>query len=152
MKRTLFLLLLLPLFYSVQAQEGVPLGDLMYSENYFDDLEGALANKEKCFYLDLAMQHPKLKTVPVEVYQLTQLRKLDVVFNQVRDVPDGIKALTQLEEIDLEGNAWLTKVSPELAELKNLKKVNVKATGLSSKQIEEIKSWVPEGCEVLSGK
>ena len=147
--------MLLPLLFislGLQAQEGVPLSDLMYSEHYFDNLEEALAEPDKCFYLDLAMQHPKLKTVPVEVYQLTKLRKLDVVFNQVRDVPDGIKALTELEEIDLEGNAWLTKVSPELAELKNLKKVNVKSTGLSAKQIEEIKSWVPEGCEVLSGK
>lgn len=152
MKRWLFLLLLIPFFSLVKAQEGIPLSELIYSEHYFDNLEDALAAPEQCHYLDLAMQHPKLKTIPLEVYQLTQLRKLDAVFNQVRDVPDGIKALTELEELDLKGNAWLTSVSEELKELKKLKRVNVKATGLSSKQIEEIKSWVPDGCEVLSGK
>lgn len=91
----------------------------------YTSIEEALAEPDQVIYLDLAMQHPKLTSIPKEVAQFPNLICLDVSFNRVATIPDEIKQCTKLETINLMGNRYLASLPKILKEVPNLKKVNV---------------------------
>ncbi len=69
MKKLLFISVLLSLFFSAIAQQ----------DKIYTSIENALANKEKVFQLDQSGQ--RLYTAPKEIGELTNLRKLNLSYN-----------------------------------------------------------------------
>ena len=88
-------------------------------------LEKALAEPDKVVYLDLAMQRPKLKSIPKEVAQFPNLVCLDVSYNQISSIPDEIKQCKKLRSLNLGGNRYLAKLPAVLKEVPSLELVDV---------------------------
>lgn len=91
----------------------------------YTSLEEALKEPEKVIYLDLAMHHPKLTTIPKEVGLFPNLVCLDVSFNRIATIPTEIKKCTKLKHLNLMGNRYLAKLPKILAEVTSLEEVNV---------------------------
>lgn len=91
----------------------------------YTSLEEALAEPEKVVYLDLAMHHPKLTSIPKEVGQFPNLVCLDVSFNRIASIPVEIKKCTKLKHLNLMGNRYLAKLPKILKEIPSLEVVNV---------------------------
>ena len=62
----------------------------------------------------------KLTHIPDEVFELNHLKKLNLSFNKIKEIPSEIGRLTSLESLDLIGNKELTNISQELIHLPNL--------------------------------
>ncbi|MBL4586148.1 MAG: leucine-rich repeat domain-containing protein, partial [Flavobacteriales bacterium] len=80
-------------------------------DGFYDNVADALADAENAFYLDLSLQSPKLRAIPEDVYKLTNLKYLELGYNQIGSVDEGILKLTSLEILGLDGNKYL-KVFP----------------------------------------
>jgi Leucine-rich repeat (LRR) protein len=52
----------------------------------------------------LSLTHNNLKEIPVNVFQLKHLERLDVSFNQIAAVPAAIAGLSQLKNLSLQNN------------------------------------------------
>ena len=61
-----------------------------------------------------------LKEIPIEVFELEQLEKLDLRFNYIKEVPKEIFKLKNLKYLDLIGNRKLTGISQQLIQLSSL--------------------------------
>lgn len=149
MKRILILLLLTSVGASAQSGKMDGIDAYFMEEGYFDNLTDALGNPDSTFYLDLSLQSPKLKEVPAEVYQFKNLMYLELGYNQIGAVSDEIFELTSLEVLGLDGNKYLTTVSSKVSEIKSLKEIHLKDTGLSDTQLDNLKKKLPAGCKVL---
>ncbi len=103
----------------------------------FYDLEEALTQPDSVVYLDLAMQENKLTTIPKEVLLFPNLEYLDVSFNRISSLPNGLKELKKLKSIDLSGNRYLSKFPEVLKELPSLQVVN----------FSDIPEWSKEKCD-----
>ncbi len=129
---------------------GYPNDDLLASPHFYDDIEAAAAAPENVQYLDLGMRHPKLTRIPDAAYGLENLKFLSVAFNRVASVGPEIKNLRALEELHLQGNHYLTSVSDNIGELKNLRLVHIADTGLSEEKIERLRGLLPWGCKLIT--
>lgn len=115
-------LLLLAILVSVQvvsAQEQPCTGETYYS------LEEALKDPEKVTVLDIAMQDPKLTSLPVEIALLVNLECLDLSFNQISKLPDELKSLQKLKVLNLAGNRYMANFPDVLKELPLLETVDL---------------------------
>ncbi len=133
------------------AQDGAMEGVDAYfmEEGYYDNLADAVSNAEGALYLDLSLQSPKLTKIPADVYKLKNLKYLELGFNQIGALDDGISELSSLEVIGLDGNKYLKAVSAEVYEMKNLKELHLKDTGLSNDQLDVVKSRLPLSCKLF---
>ena len=102
----------------------------------FYSLEEALENPDQVFVLDLAMQDPKLTAIPEEVLQFENLECLDVSFNRVGSLPNGLKDLKHLKHVNLAGNRYLAKFPDVLLSIEKLEVVDFTA----------IPEWSEEKC------
>ncbi len=118
---------------SGSAQEENPCRD----GKIFYDLEVALQHPEEVLILDLAMQDPKLTSVPPKVGQFPNLVCLDVSFNRISKIPEEITNCTKLRVINLAGNRYLGKFPEVLKDLPNLEEVDFTA----------IPEWSEEKCQ-----
>ncbi len=66
----------------------------------------------------------RLKELPDAIAQLTQLESLDLSFNQLTELPEAIGALTQLRTLNLSGNQ-LTELPDAIAALTQLQSLNL---------------------------
>lgn len=67
----------------------------------------------------LDLRYLGLTEVPPEVWQLTNLQRLNLWGNQLKTIPQEIGQLTNLQEFNLDDN-WLTAIPPEIGQLTNL--------------------------------
>ncbi|MDP4267174.1 MAG: leucine-rich repeat domain-containing protein [Bacteroidota bacterium] len=65
-------------------------------------IEDAMKSPEKVFKLDLHKK--KLKEIPAEVFQLTNLTELDLSRNKIKTIPAEISKLKMLKKIDISRN------------------------------------------------
>jgi Leucine-rich repeat (LRR) protein len=135
---------------AASAQDGAMKGiDAYFTEDgFYDNLEDALSNEETALYLDLSLRSPKLTKVPDDVFKLTNLKYLELGYNQMGAIDDRIVELVHLEVLGLNGNRYLKSVSAKLAELPNLKELHVKDTGLTSEQVKSLRSALGAKCTV----
>lgn len=146
------LLFILSASWTLYAQESksteVEITDVMFSDNWFSDLEKAKANPDKVLYLDLSLQ--KHKTFPPEILTFKNLERLLVPFNYWESIPNEIGTLTKLKVIDLSGNYYLNHLPVEgLAKLKNLRELTIKDNKLAKGEIEKVKLALPK-CKVVA--
>lgn len=134
------------------GQAGYDIEELFLDPHYFSTVDDAMAaeNPLDVWYLDLSMQDPKLTKIPEEIYRFTNVKLLDVSFNRVASIDDGIVALKNLEVFNCSGNHYLKKFTGKLGELPKLKHLNIKTHGLTTKQVEAIGKSLPENCEFIS--
>ena len=125
-------LLILVLSFNLWPQDA----DLCRSAKIYYSLEEALQEPDSVRVLDLAMQNPKLTTIPPEVCRFTNLECLDVSFNRIGSVPDSIGNLIHLKHLNMAGNRYLAKFPEALTKLDSLQVVDFTA----------IPEWSDEKC------
>lgn len=150
--KTLKLFLLSFCVFTLQAQEQgeneVAITDLMFSENWFSDLEKAKAEPEKVWYLDLSLQ--KHKTFPKEILTFTNLERLYLPYNYWASIPREIGTLTKLKVLDLSGNYYLNFLPvSELSKLTELREFMIKDNKLAKGEIEKVRQALPN-CKIIS--
>lgn len=64
--------------------------------------------------------YSNLTSIPLEVFQLTELEKLFLLNNELTEIPNNIGQLVNLEELRLNDNK-LTHLPPEIGQLKQLR-------------------------------
>lgn len=90
-----------------------------------------LALKDPQNATKLILADSKLSQLPPEVQTLTSLKRLDLSSNQLKTLPDGLSALTQLNILWLDGNP-LTQLPPVVCRLKALKSLKAMNCGLAT--------------------
>ena len=83
-------------------------------------LDEALKNPTQVYRLSLKKQ--KLKTVPLEIFKLTNLQELDLSKNKISEIPAGIENLTNLTILDISANN-LSTLPPEIGQCIYLKRL-----------------------------
>ena len=133
------------------AQDGAMEGIDAYlmEPGYYDDLDMAKANPDSVFYLDLSLQSPKLREIPGVVYSFKNLKYLELAYNQIGAIDDGISSLANLEVLGLNGNKYLKTVSSNVYRLASLKELHLNDTGLSSDQLDVVQKRLQDGCKVI---
>jgi hypothetical protein len=71
---------------------------------------------------------PRLETLPLEIGQLSQLRRLDTGMNALRELPHEIGLLRNLRVLDLVANHQLVTLPPEVGQLGALEWPDLRAT------------------------
>ncbi|UKO97556.1 COR domain-containing protein [Nostoc sp. UHCC 0870] len=87
------------------------------------------ANRDKVTELNLSGQ--RLKTLPPEIGQLTNLQTLYLSSNQLSSLPPEFGQLTNLQSLHLGGNQ-LSSLPPEIGQLTNLQSLHLGGNQLSS--------------------
>ncbi|TVR80983.1 MAG: hypothetical protein EA412_03960 [Chitinophagaceae bacterium] len=144
-----YFLLSLFTFLSVNTfaqYDGESLQDLMFTENWFTDIEEAAKNPEKVWYLDLGLQ--KKRNFPEEIFTFKNLKRLYLAYNYYDKIPDQIAELQNLEILDLSGNYYLNNLPDGLWELKNLETLIIKDNRLTSSSIQKAKQKL-ENTEIV---
>jgi Leucine-rich repeat (LRR) protein len=152
MKHVIFIVILLAAFGSRSSAQEISIDPYMFMNGYFDNLDEAKEQPDSVKYLALSMQHPKLKEIPEVIYSFKNLIRLDVSFNQVASVGDGIGKLTQLEYLNLEGNHYLTKVSDMVTKLPSLKELILIDARIPAADLEALIKSLPESVKVTTKK
>jgi Leucine-rich repeat (LRR) protein len=93
----------------------------------FRSLEKALANPDQVYRLDLSGQ--KLKEVPEGVFQLKNLNALDLSNNKLKALPDRLQELRNMQDLRASRNK-LTEVPKSLCRLTHLKRLDLSRNGL----------------------
>jgi len=116
--------------------------NLMFSENWFSDLESAKQNPDKVLYLDLSLK--KLKSFPREILTLKNLERLYLPYNYWTSIPEEIGTLTRLKVLDLSGNYYMNYLPKEgLSKLTNLQLLLIKDNKLAGGEIAKVRSLLP---------
>ena len=102
--KNVFFTILIGLSSAVFAQNDPCMSGITYYS-----FEEAFAESAKVKVLDVAMQHPKLTTLPASVGKLINLECLDASFNRIGSLPAELKNLKNLKRINLSGNQYLSK-------------------------------------------
>ncbi len=71
------------------------------------------AREQQLFELDLSYDYygsEKLTQIPDEVFELTHLKRLNLRYNDIQEIPSEIGRLKNLEVLDLIGNKELTNI------------------------------------------
>lgn len=90
------------------------------SKPVFTSLQEALKNPEQVYRLNLRKQ--KLKTVPSEIFKLTNLQELNLSKNKLTEIPAGIENLPNLQYFDASAND-LVSLPPEIGQCIHLKRL-----------------------------
>jgi Leucine-rich repeat (LRR) protein len=88
----------------------------------YTDLGRAIADGPNVYRLKLTKK--KLRAVPPEVFQLTNLEYLNLSNNKIRELPSAISQLSKLNELSLSSNK-LQNLPSQIGELKELKVLNL---------------------------
>jgi Leucine-rich repeat (LRR) protein len=149
MKFSLYILLVC-IGFSAFAQDGDMEGiDAYFMEpGYYDDFDLAKQNPDSVLYLDLSLQSPKLKEIPLIVFSFKNLKYLELAYNQIGSVSDKIAQLKNLEVLSLNGNKYLTSVSAKIGDLETLQILQLTDTGLKSAQIDELRHLLPDHVQI----
>lgn len=123
------------------AQTEIRLDSLMFTENWFNDLESAIAHPDKVWYLDLGLQ--KRRTFPKEILEFKNVKRLYLAVNYWPSIPDEIGNLKQLEILDLSSNYYLNKLPEGLKNCTSLKELILKDNKLNPGEIEKFKKLLP---------
>ena len=94
----------------------------------FRSLEKALENPDQVYRLDLSGQ--KLKEVPEGVYLLKNLNALDLSNNKLKVLPDRLQELRNMQEFRASRNK-LTEVPKSLCRLTHLKRLDLSRNALT---------------------
>lgn len=138
----------LALYAQEQGENEVAITDIMFSENWFSDLEKAKAEPDKVFYLDLSLQ--KHKTFPKEILTFENLERLYLPYNYWPSIPEEIGTLTKLKVLDLSGNYYLNFLPKEgLSKLVNLREFLVKDNKLAKGELDKVRLSLPD-CKIIS--
>jgi len=102
-------------------------------------------------YLDLAIQHPKLTEIPAYVFEMTNLRELDLSGNRIGVISEDILKLTKLEILRLGGNQYLKELPDFLMEMESLKTIHFEGMGTwsTAKKEEAKRRFAEKGIEVI---
>ena len=136
MKNSVLILFVIAIFSMAFINPSAPGDPCMEGITYYS-LEEALKEPSKVKVLDLAMQHPKLTTLPPEIGKLTNLECLDVSFNRVATLPAEMSKLTKLKKLNMSGNRYLAKL-PEVLKL---------VTSLETLDVTGIPEWSKVKCD-----
>ena len=123
MKTVKIILILCIYFINTNVQA---LDDVCVNEKTYRSIDAALKHADQVVKLDLAMQDPKLTSIPKAVAKFPNLRCLDVSFNRISRIPNEILACKKLQTLNLTGNRYLIKMPIILKKLISLKTVYVK--------------------------
>lgn len=124
-----------------QTTDGIDLSDLMFSENWFSDLDEAVAQADKVYYLDLSLQ--KKREFPEQIFQFKNLQKLFLSYNYYASIPDRIGELHNLRLLDLSGNYYMNTLPEGLWELQSLERLIIEDHKLIPSTIEEARKKLP---------
>lgn len=117
--------------------------DLIFSENWFTDLQQAKATPERVLYLDLSLK--KNKTFPPEILTFKNVERLYLSYNYWASLPEEIGTLVNVKIIDLSGNYYLNYLPKEgLSKLPHLELLILKDNKLATREIEKIKKLLPD--------
>lgn len=94
----------------------------------FRSLERALTNPDQVYRLDLSGQ--KLKEVPEGVFQLKNLNALDLSNNKLKELPERLQELRYLQEFRASRNK-LTEMPKSFCRLTHLKRLDLSRNALS---------------------
>jgi Leucine-rich repeat (LRR) protein len=133
-------LLLLSVFKTT-AQTEIKLDSLMFTENWFSNIEEAAANAEKVLYLDLGLR--KLKTFPAEILAFKNVKRLYLSVNYWSAVPNEIGELKALEILDLSSNYYLNTLPEGIKNCTRLKELILKDNKLNAGEVDKIKKLMP---------
>jgi Leucine-rich repeat (LRR) protein len=126
---------------ALHAQTEIRLDSLMFTENWFNDLEEAKKHPDKVWFLDLGLQ--KLRIFPKEILQFKNVKRLYLSVNYWPSIPDEIGNLKQLEILDISSNYYLNKLPEGLQNCTALKELIVKDNKLNPGEIDKIKKLMP---------
>ncbi len=87
-----------------------------------------------------------LTKIDCEIGYASNLQELLIYDNEIDTIPDCISQLQSLKNLQIWGNP-VTYVSPELGRLTNLRTLRIEKENLTEKQMEEIRSWLPN-CKI----
>jgi Leucine-rich repeat (LRR) protein len=93
----------------------------------FTSLEEAMKHPEQVIKLELRKK--KLKAIPPEIFQFTNLQYLDLSKNSISEIPAGIAALKSLQYFTIARNN-LVEFPAEIGELTNLYYLNANQNDL----------------------
>jgi len=116
--------------------------DLVFSENWFTDLQQAKASPDKVLYLDLSLK--KNKTFPPEILTFKNVERLYLSYNYWSSIPEEIGTLANVKILDLSGNYYLNHLPKEgLSKLTKLELLLIKDHKLVAGEIDRIKKLLP---------
>ena len=87
---------------------------LIAQQPCYKSLEEALKEKDCVECIDLTKS--KLKTIPKEIYQFPNLKKLILSRNKIKHIPDTLSHLAHLHYLDLSSN-YIDSLPPTLSTL-----------------------------------
>lgn len=125
--RTLLALLTLVFASATQAQLLDALA--LDSVRTFRSLEKALQNPDQVYRLDLSGQ--KLKEVPEGVFQLKNLNALDLSNNKLKELPERLQELKHMQEFRASRNK-LTEVPKSICRFIHLKRLDLSRNALTA--------------------
>jgi len=117
--KNLAIIVLLSCSTFLVAQEKPCSGKTYYS------LEEALQEPDSVKVLDIAMQEPKLETLPAEIGMLVNLECLDISFNRISALPAEFAKLQKLQKLNLSGNRYMANLPEVLKDLPLLQEVDL---------------------------
>ncbi|MFT0715456.1 leucine-rich repeat domain-containing protein [Flagellimonas lutimaris] len=88
-----------------------------------------MENLKNLHTVDLSNNH--LEKLPDFIFKLPKLKELKIGANYIYSLPKQIGDLKSLENLDLSYSPNLNEIPEEIAQLKNLKTLNLKTTGFS---------------------
>jgi len=102
-------------------------------------------------YLDLAIQHPKLTVIPDYVFNMTNLRELDLSGNRIGVISHDILRLRKLEILRIGGNLYLKELPDFLADMESLRTIYFEGmrTWSQAKQDEAVRRFARKGINVI---
>lgn len=124
-----------------KAQTEADLSNLMFTDEWFSNLDDAKANPEKVWYLDLGLQ--KLKTFPSEILTFKNVKHLYLQVNYWPSIPEEIGTLKNLEILDISSNYYLNTLPDGLKNCTSLKQIIVKDNKLKSGEVARLQKLLP---------
>ncbi len=120
-----FLIALITLSQSVLFSQSPSIQEI---NKTYTDLDEALSKKEKVYHLNLS--HRDLKSIPVSILELVNLKSLYLTDNLLDAIDLDLSTLTHLELIDLSGNLFKEIPVAQLRHCKSLKALNFRRNNL----------------------
>lgn len=131
MRRLLTLLIIL---FTFASNAQLLSEDELKNQPSFTSLEEA--KNDSLGVVKLVLRKKRLKSIPKEIWSMTNLQYLDLSKNKIDSIPPQIKNLTKLQVIILSKNK-ISELPEEFYQLKNLKIIRIGSNdvGYLSKQV-----------------